>query len=128
MSESIGCGDNSCIFKQLRPGGMGTNGGCRCFKNLEAWVDDGVGGRWNKEEVRKVQQDTQRLASELRHAREAVRTAREATMAVIIAKLDELMDAFGRPAECDDDPYWMGLEKAASMVRAMLGEHDRGQR
>ncbi len=126
MSAPIGCGDNSCIFKQLRPGGMGTNGGCRCFKGLEHWLPEEK--RWNREEVRKVQQDTQRLASELRHAREAVRTAREATMAVIIAKLDELMDAFGQPAECEDDPYWMGLDKAASMVRAMLSEHDRGQR
>ncbi len=25
------CGDNSCIFG--RPGGMATNGGCRCIKN-----------------------------------------------------------------------------------------------
>ena len=25
----VGCGDNSCIFGS--PGGMATNGGCRCF-------------------------------------------------------------------------------------------------
>jgi len=68
--EMIGCGDNSCIFKQLRPGGMGTNGGCRCFKNLESWLPEE--NRWNREEVRKVQQDTQRLAGELRRARQQV--------------------------------------------------------
>ena len=36
MDREIGCGDNSCIFSSLRNnGGMRTNGGCRCFKNLE---------------------------------------------------------------------------------------------
>ena len=31
-----GCGDNSCIFACIRKrGGMRTNGGCRCFKNLQ---------------------------------------------------------------------------------------------
>jgi hypothetical protein len=37
MSDrSPGCGDNSCLFSSIRPnGGMRTNGGCRCFKNLE---------------------------------------------------------------------------------------------
>lgn len=28
MGFSVGCGDNSCIWG--RPGGMATNGGCRC--------------------------------------------------------------------------------------------------
>lgn len=29
----IGCGDNSCTFGS--PGGMATNGGCRCFKDVD---------------------------------------------------------------------------------------------
>lgn len=29
----IGCGDNSCMFGS--PGGMGTNGGCRCYPDLD---------------------------------------------------------------------------------------------
>ena len=71
--ELIGCGDNSCIFKQLRPGGMGTNGGCRCFKDLEAWVDCGFGhSESNHVVVRKVMQDTERLSGELRRARQQV--------------------------------------------------------
>lgn len=28
--EDLDCGDNSCYFKKT-PGGMRTNGGCRCF-------------------------------------------------------------------------------------------------
>ncbi len=76
MSDHIGCLDNSCLFKQLRPGGVGTNGGCRCFKNLISWLP--AENRWNREEVRKVQQDTQRLAGELRKAREALKVVRDA--------------------------------------------------
>lgn len=78
MSDKcIGCGDNSCIFSCIRPkGGVGTNGGCRCFKNLEAWVDDGDSGqRRNHDEVRKVRQDTQRLAGELLRTRKALQRA-----------------------------------------------------
>lgn len=29
----IGCGDGGCVFGS--PGGMVTNGGCRCFKDLK---------------------------------------------------------------------------------------------
>ena len=34
MSEAIGCGDSSCVFRVLTPGGMKTNGGCRCYALL----------------------------------------------------------------------------------------------
>lgn len=76
MSDHIGCLDNSCLFKQLRPGGVGTNGGCRCFENLISWLP--AENRWNREEVRKVQQDTQRLAGELRRSREVATRLRKA--------------------------------------------------
>ena len=58
--EQIGCGDNSCVFRVLRPsGGMGTNGGCRCFKNLVCAADD---GSWsNRDDAKKVERDTMRL-------------------------------------------------------------------
>ncbi len=29
LGWDVGCGDNSCIWGS--PGGMGTNGGCRCY-------------------------------------------------------------------------------------------------
>ena len=29
----VGCGDNSCVWGS--PGGMATNGGCRCFDGLD---------------------------------------------------------------------------------------------
>ena len=29
LSEDVGCGDNSCSF--IKPKGMATNGGCRCY-------------------------------------------------------------------------------------------------
>lgn len=31
-SEFLGCGDNSCVFGRPL---VGTNGGCRCFKDIE---------------------------------------------------------------------------------------------
>ena len=45
MSDDvIGCGDNSCVFRVLRTThGVATNGGCRCFKNLEMTAE-GVNG------------------------------------------------------------------------------------
>ncbi len=30
--SDYGCGDNSCVFGS--PGGMGTNGGCRCLSEM----------------------------------------------------------------------------------------------
>lgn len=33
IAREYGCGDNSCMFGS--PGGMGTNGGCRCLKDLK---------------------------------------------------------------------------------------------
>ena len=36
MDREPGCGDNSCVFSCIRPsGGMRTNGGCRCFTELD---------------------------------------------------------------------------------------------
>jgi len=35
LTTTIDCGDNSCLFKDTsKPGGMRTNGGCRCFSML----------------------------------------------------------------------------------------------
>lgn len=33
ISTAHGCGDNSCMFGS--PGGMATNGGCRCLNDTE---------------------------------------------------------------------------------------------
>jgi len=70
MSEQerrIGCYDNSCMFSILRPkGGVGTNGGCRCFENLVTWNE--TNKRWNRDEVREVRQLTMMLVQRLRQA------------------------------------------------------------
>jgi hypothetical protein len=34
-NELSRCGDNSCMFGS--PGGMATNGGCRCFDKMHGW-------------------------------------------------------------------------------------------
>jgi hypothetical protein len=34
LGMDVGCGDNSCVWGS--PGGMGTNGGCRCNKGASA--------------------------------------------------------------------------------------------
>jgi hypothetical protein len=50
MEQRIGCGDNSCIFSDaISDKGMGTNGGCRCFQDLEFWIEKEQ--RWNRKEI-----------------------------------------------------------------------------
>lgn len=68
MSESVGCGDNSCMFRVVKPkGGMATNGGCRCLKDLRYWNShDGV---WNDADVARVRNGIYALKSELSKAR-----------------------------------------------------------
>jgi len=74
--NDIGCGDSSCIFNLIKKkGGQHTNGGCRCFEYLISWNADAQ--RWNRDEVRKVQQDTQRLANELRRSLEQLKAIRK---------------------------------------------------
>lgn len=81
MSDpQIGCGDNSCVFSVIRPrGGMGTNGGCRCFKNLVGHLALTDGStRSNREEVRQVERSTRMLAQEVRRLREEAKYHDEA--------------------------------------------------
>jgi len=66
-----GCGDNSCLFSSIRPnGGMRTNGGCRCFKNLEVDLDavavDGSGTFHynNRDQIKHLERSVRLLASE----------------------------------------------------------------
>lgn len=35
MRERMDCGDSSCEFEGRGKGGMRTNGGCRCLKDLD---------------------------------------------------------------------------------------------
>ena len=36
LTTTLDCGDNSCLFRdRTKPGGMRTNGGCRCFDDLK---------------------------------------------------------------------------------------------
>ena len=89
MSEDIGCGDNSCVFSVIKQrGGMGTNGGCRCFKHLESWIESEQ--RWNRPEVRKVQRDVLRLAQAYRGLRR---------------EIGELLSENGCDCECDCAGY-----------------------
>lgn len=74
MDREPGCGDNSCIFSSIRHnGGMRTNGGCRCFKNLElntfivaAGMSETTVPYDNREAVKHLQRSVQMLASEFR--------------------------------------------------------------
>lgn len=35
LTTTLDCGDNSCLYRdRTKPGGMRTNGGCRCFRDL----------------------------------------------------------------------------------------------
>lgn len=70
-AESIGCGDNSCIFGVIRKShGMATNGGCRCFEPLISWNEQEH--RWNRAEVQRVRRDVSRLAAEVVKLRNAL--------------------------------------------------------
>lgn len=40
LGHKVGCGDNSCVWGS--PGGMATNGGCRCY-GRRGEQDDRVG-------------------------------------------------------------------------------------
>ena len=82
MDFQPGCGDNSCIFGIIRvKGGMGTNGGCRCFKNLE--VNTEIVGTYgnvrydNREELRHLQRSVQKLVTELRLTQKELDDCRE---------------------------------------------------
>ncbi|HEY4057077.1 MAG TPA: hypothetical protein VGM39_10740 [Kofleriaceae bacterium] len=37
LGLNVGCGDNSCVWGS--PGGMATNGGCRCNRGPEGYSD-----------------------------------------------------------------------------------------
>lgn len=77
-----GCGDNSCVFSIIRAkGGMGTNGGCCCFKNLELHTEivgtDGNVPYDNREQLRHLQRSVQRLVTELRLTQKELDDCRE---------------------------------------------------
>ena len=40
MSDLLGCSDHNCIYGH--PGGMGTNGGCGCEKELQRFGPQGI--------------------------------------------------------------------------------------
>jgi len=91
VSDMVGCGDNSCVFRVLRKsGGMGTNGGCRCFKNLEMRGRDNGIDYSNHDSVRRVEQDTQRLAGELRRTKEQ-RDELLAALEVSVSTIEQLV-------------------------------------
>ena len=94
MTDPIGCTDSGCIFAVLRAhGGMGTNGGCKCFSELESWNE--AEGRWNRDEVRQVRRWTQALVMQLReHKAKREEYASELRSARI--KVGELMQRENR--------------------------------
>lgn len=72
--ENLTCGDNSCIFGILREKrGMGTNGGCRCFDPLDAWIESEK--RWNRHEVAVVRRKAMAVVSKARAATERAEKA-----------------------------------------------------
>jgi hypothetical protein len=79
MEEVIGCGDNSCIFGIIKQrGGMGTNGGCRCFKNLElntdiVTYDKHIVPYSNRDDIARLLRAKMLLVKELREAKEQLK-------------------------------------------------------
>ena len=56
MMEAIGgCGDGNCVV--VRPKGMHTNGGCRCYGDRMKAMHVMSRARWLAEEVRKLSYD-----------------------------------------------------------------------
>jgi K+/H+ antiporter YhaU regulatory subunit KhtT len=110
--STIGCIDNSCVFKVLRGPGVGTNGGCRCFKKLISWSESERS--WNREEVRSVERDTQRLAQELRKAREEAER-----LAQVLHEVVNTYDAVAQGAAT-----WSGFSPLEPAVRAALAAKD----
>jgi hypothetical protein len=70
MSMDYGCGDNSCVFGS--PGGMATNGGCRCFEEM-ARTPEGRQARRN------LQKGIYFMRQKLARHREAIRLLSEIT-------------------------------------------------
>ena len=68
MSMDYGCGDNSCVFGS--PGGMATNGGCRCFEEM-ARTPEGRQARRN------LQKGIYFMRQKLARYDEAIRLLRE---------------------------------------------------
>ncbi len=91
MTDIIGCGDSSCVFSIVRKkGGQHTNGGCRCFKDLERWIPEE--SRWNRQELRRIQSDVQRLASELRTSKDLCTDLAKALITARRALCDSIDD------------------------------------
>jgi hypothetical protein len=66
MPRDYGCGDNSCLFGP--PGGMATNGGCRCLTNA----------KWDiGENRRRVQRGILRIMDKNRRLRAVAEAARD---------------------------------------------------
>ena len=57
IARAHGCGDNSCMFGS--PGGMATNGGCRCLKNIVMHDEE------CREQARKIQRGVIALGKEI---------------------------------------------------------------
>lgn len=74
MSESlnkmfkIGCGDNSCIWGG--PGGMATNGGCRCYR--QDYHHEIKNENKRQEQIMKDMQDRMTLHAGIRLLRDLV--------------------------------------------------------
>lgn len=49
-----------------------------------------------------------------------LRAVMKRTQDVLADRIAKACDDFGEPAECEDDPYWMGLDRAEELVRASL--------
>lgn len=97
LGFEVGCGDNSCIWGP--PGGMGTNGGCRCY---EPRADRTI---WNG--LRQMAA----VANKLRAAQPGVRLT------------DEEREALRWLAQSVSGPPWNDEQKAAlAVLDKLIGE------
>jgi len=68
MSERLSCSDGNCVFAWDRePGGMHTNGGCNCVRNLKEWGGKELGWAYSERSMRRVIQEY-RLIRKAYHA------------------------------------------------------------
>jgi hypothetical protein len=113
--RQFGCGDNSCVFGS--PGGMATNGGCRCFELLPRDEE----GRATK---RRLQNGILSLRIELETLKACANLAQPSTVGLVRVALDSAIEWMSEDG-CDcgsvEDPGC-----ALCLCRAALATYSEG--
>lgn len=110
MTEHIGCGDNSCMFGG--PGGMATNGGCRCLPESMSPGDRRDVRRGVAALRARVASLEQELEGSRAIALEVQLAQAETNLALKkrVAEADRLLRGLRMPPCMDDPIEWVGIE------------------